>query len=516
MNLVWVFVDSVRRYYANDDRTKLKYMDIFAENSINIKNMVTSAPSTVMSLSAMMTGRHSFYLGSNYNDFRHNKNKFPTLASVLQKHGWECSALLMHPEIREKFTAVPLLKRNRWPSNYSHGDWWNNSKILELCEKVIEEENPYENKFWFVDYNCRKDPGINDIVRNTFQIFHDRGYNRENSIMILCSDHGYPDPSTIFNSTYLAKHNLTHDMFMTDDNIMIPFSISFPGIKGRQDIYEQFSTISIFPTILNYLGYELPFNNGYEYEKSFLNLSPEKNDLNNLARCDARFLGQKGRITAIRSNKYKLVISQSGKNHELYKIDDMKEEICEIDQNLVTYNKLTKYYNRTSDIPEKIESNLLAREIYKIKRSNIKVHIITTFISDNFTSKFKSQIESITTNSCYITHVNQNNLLVNIILNYVKNNQYNNATVIYINNGLTSKLLKLIINLLKIIGFKVYIKTPLSYSDIQSPTKTIARYLKTIYYSRNLYYAEPLLIFKLFAQRLKNYIKARKQDVIYK
>ena len=113
MNLIWVFVDSVRRYYADDDRSKLEYMDEFANSSINIHNMVTSAPSTVMSLSAMMTGRHSFYLGTNYNDFRHNKIKYPTIASILEDHGWECNALLMHPEIREKFTAVPLLKRSK-------------------------------------------------------------------------------------------------------------------------------------------------------------------------------------------------------------------------------------------------------------------------------------------------------------------------------------------------------------------------------------------------------------------
>ena len=29
MNIVWIFVDSVRRYYSEDDRSRLKIMDKF-------------------------------------------------------------------------------------------------------------------------------------------------------------------------------------------------------------------------------------------------------------------------------------------------------------------------------------------------------------------------------------------------------------------------------------------------------------------------------------------------------
>ena len=89
MNIVWIFVDSVRRYHSPDDRSRLAIMDKFASQSIEFTEVVTSAPSTVMSISAMMTGIHSFVLGTNYNDFRFNRNAFPTLSSILEEKGWE-------------------------------------------------------------------------------------------------------------------------------------------------------------------------------------------------------------------------------------------------------------------------------------------------------------------------------------------------------------------------------------------------------------------------------------------
>ena len=55
-NIVWAIVDSVRHYHTpGDDRTRLDFMDEFAKDSVEFKHVITSAPSTVMSISAMMT-----------------------------------------------------------------------------------------------------------------------------------------------------------------------------------------------------------------------------------------------------------------------------------------------------------------------------------------------------------------------------------------------------------------------------------------------------------------------------
>ena len=133
MNIVWIFVDSVRRYYSDDDRSRLEIMDKFSKKSIEFTEVVTSAPSTVMSISAMMTGCHSFILGSNYNDFRFDRESFPTITSILQDLGWDCNAVLMHPDIREKLTGLNMFPRRKWPAGFSHGRWWSNSDIFNFC-----------------------------------------------------------------------------------------------------------------------------------------------------------------------------------------------------------------------------------------------------------------------------------------------------------------------------------------------------------------------------------------------
>ena len=104
----------------------------------------------------------------------------------------------MHPDIREKLTCVNMYPRNKWPSRYSHGDWWSNIKIFNFLENVLRKEyskRQPDKSFWFVDFNCRKDPDTSSIVEKTIKLFKSYGFQKNNTIFILCSDHGYPDPS---------------------------------------------------------------------------------------------------------------------------------------------------------------------------------------------------------------------------------------------------------------------------------------------------------------------------------
>nr|HRI48260.1 hypothetical protein [Ignavibacteriaceae bacterium] len=82
-NILWLFIDGVRRYHTNDDRSKLKFMDKFAEESIEMKNVMTSAPSTFMSLSAMISGMPAYYINRNFGDFIFDKKLIPSLTNIL-------------------------------------------------------------------------------------------------------------------------------------------------------------------------------------------------------------------------------------------------------------------------------------------------------------------------------------------------------------------------------------------------------------------------------------------------
>ena len=139
-NVVWILVDSVRKYYSDDDRSRIKIMDKFAKNGIEFKNVVTSAPSTIMSISSMMTSTPAYHLGRTYDEFWLDKNYFVNLPSVLKKYGWNNQSIIMLPEIREKLNFLDLLKKEYWPENYSHKDHWNNKDVFNILKNALEKQ----------------------------------------------------------------------------------------------------------------------------------------------------------------------------------------------------------------------------------------------------------------------------------------------------------------------------------------------------------------------------------------
>ena len=312
-NIVFAIVDSVRHYHTDgDDRTRLDFMDEFAEDSIEFTHVITSAPSTVMSISAMMTSLPSFYLGRNYSDFRFDNNYFTTLSSILNSQGWETRALIMHPDIRDKLRVFDLISRKYWPKGFSHKTWWDNKKINSLLKNALEIDGDKSPQpcFWFLDFNCRQDPETSDIVKDSFRALKQAGYDENNTIFILCSDHGYPDPTRGITPELLKEKNLTHDIFMTEDNIRIPFFMSYPGCAKGQKIEDIISTLDIKPTLLQLLNIEVSEDISSKWHGKgllpLINKQDSDYDSDRLIRVDARFFGQPGRVSAMcgRDHKY--------------------------------------------------------------------------------------------------------------------------------------------------------------------------------------------------------------------
>ena len=508
MNIVWIFVDSVRRYYSEDDRSRLKIMDKFKANSIEFKEVVTSAPSTVMSISAMMTGCHAFLLGSNYNDFRFDRKAFPTLTSILKKDKWDCKAVLMHPDIREKLTCLDLYPRKEWPRNYTHGKWWSNSEIFNFLKHVLPRENknkePIKN-FWFIDYNCRKDPLISEKVEETINLFYENGYNHQNTIFILCSDHGYPDKSKGITPEGLKINKMTHDVFMTDDNIMIPFLISFPGLKNNISFDTQISTINILPTILEYLNLPLP-NSNFKYAKSFLKIikNGENNNLvERFARCDARFLGQSKRVCCIRNKKYKMIYSYEENKFKYNKINELDEYEIK-DKNIKKiFNDHQIFLKNTDDLAlEMFRKKYLEKT--KIILSNFSANkTINVFLYSNAIEVFNNSMINLFKNDLskdfkislvFKSHKNQKKNFLKENLNIKKSNISCDLKILL---QTENEDIKDLVHIFKSIKSKKSLIIPTSLTgDIQQGR--LKRALRTIWNSRILYFYEPFLIIKLF------------------
>ena len=337
-NFIWVMIDSVRRYHTKgDDRSRLDFMDEFATEGVEFLNCVTSAPSTLMSISAILTSMPSYYLGRNYNDFQFDTDYFNSLTKILKNNGYNTNrAFIMHPEVRLKLKQFDLVPKKLWPNHLSHNDWFSNDNINEMVHKVLNHEKGIKDKkpsFWFIDYNCRNDENISEIVSNTIRTFEKAGYNDKNTIFMISSDHGYPDPRRGITPETLRQKKLTHDVFMTDDNIMIPLILKFPGCKPGQKINYTISTLDIMPTILDLMSIEIPDKISDNFcgfsLVDLINGSNDKKFVNRKIRTDARWIDQPGRLTALRGDKYKYIYDHDNKKEEFVFIGDNDNQLIE-------------------------------------------------------------------------------------------------------------------------------------------------------------------------------------------
>lgn len=351
LNVIWMLIDSVRNYRGGgDDRDKLHIMDVLAKESAEFKNVVTSAPSTIMSVTAMMTSWPSYYIARNYDDFKYDNGAFHSLTDILRERGYKDHSIIFFREGREKLRNLfNLVGHKYWPRGLSHAKkYWTNDDINEVLFRFLEKgiNDPF---FLYLHYNCRWDPNTSDKVTLAIERLKQAGLY-ENSLFVVCSDHGYPDPSRGYTPEGLKRLKLTHDLILSSDNVLVPLYIRYPGVPVCS-IDTTISTLDIMPTILKILDIDVPVTPNRPYRLWGYNLLPLLNGEENpglenrKVRIDSRLLAQDGRVTAIRDNRYSYLIHHDDKREELYDlIDDPSEQnnLLDSDSPMVP-NSLNEY-----------------------------------------------------------------------------------------------------------------------------------------------------------------------------
>lgn len=324
-NIVWILVDSVRSYVTDaDDRGKLPMMERFGEHSVEFLNVVTSAPSTIMSISAMMTSRPSYMIARNYDDFLFDNRYFICLNDILKERGYASMAFFRHPHPREKLSnLLDAVPRGLWEPHLKHSNIWTNSDLRVVLNNALNSGIP-RPAFLFVHFTCRLDPNTSEVVTSALQDLLEAGFGYDNTIYVLCSDHGYPDPSRGFTPEGLKRQGLSHDLILTDDNIKIPLYFKYPGSVPRK-ISATVSSLDIMPTIMDLAGISLEEENTEAFQghslKPLMEGRTSERPGSLFVRSDGRLMYQVGQVTAIRSDRYKYLRHHDkpeGENEELY------------------------------------------------------------------------------------------------------------------------------------------------------------------------------------------------------
>jgi len=309
----------------------------------------------------------------------------------------------------------------------------------------------------------------------------------------------------------LKKNNMTHDVFMTDDNIMIPFLISFPGLQNNINFKTQISTINILPTILEYLNLKLP-NSNFKYAKSFLSIiqnGENNNFVEPFARCDARFLGQSKRVCCIRNKEYKMIYSYEKNKFQYNKIKDLEEYEIK-DTNIEEFfNGHKTFLKETDDLVLNMFRSKYLKKIKRILRKFSKQKIINICLYSNAIDKFNKSIIELINNDLskdinisliFTSYKNQKSDYKKHKVNLKKSNfSYDLKILLQTEN----KEIDDLVNIFKSIKSKksLIIPTSLTGEILQG---RFLRAFKTVWNSKILYIYEPLLIIKLFLKLLKN------------
>ena len=377
-NIIWIIVDSVRNYACPadrvDDRGRIKLMDELSKDWIDFKNVVTSAPSTIMSISAMFTSTPSYYLGSNFTDFKLDESKLPTIGSILRKHGYHTYFNTLLANEREAWDSIlDHIPKKYWAKGLTHRNEWSNEKITETIRNLANAglKEPF---FLYVHYNVRGDENISENVGNGIKALEETGHF-ENTVVFLTSDHGYPDPfrkEEVKRMGKLASYEhrqLPHDLVLTDDNILVPLLLRYPGHKPKI-IEQQVSTLDYLPTTLDLAGIKeypkmhgislVPLLNGEEMPEL------EKRKI----RIDGRFLGQKGRCSALRTSTRKYIYYHDLPVDEREQFYDLTKDPLEI-HNLIKADDLNEEYRKEI---EEFREAFQREEVYglNLQRSAMK------------------------------------------------------------------------------------------------------------------------------------------------
>lgn len=324
-NVIWMVVDCVRSYRSGiDNLDRLDIMDSLGKEAVEFTNAITSAPSSALSASAMFTGLPACIISRHFNDWKFDEKRIDSLQNVLKKNGYGVYAILDSREGRRMLQNLThTISARYFPKGITHNNCWTNEELTNTLECLLDRAEQKSPGLYVLWYDGREGPATSKELSRALGLFKKHGLY-DNSIIVICSDHGYPDPSTGLTLKTMMKY--THDMITTDDNIRIPLIFKYPGCKKGMKIKNVIGAVDIAPTICDILG--IPkLNQRFKYSgRSFLKLMKGEKSEPTIVRTDTRLNLANGRVTSLRSDKYKYVYYWDQDMEELFNLADDQYE----------------------------------------------------------------------------------------------------------------------------------------------------------------------------------------------
>ena len=369
-NSIFIVIDAMRNYESNqDERGRQKVINKLKLQEFNlIDGLCVSAPSSVMSCITMLTGKPAYNQYPNYTKINLKKSNYKTITQKLKDKGINRYGILYYREMRELLKSEYPIIQNKFmiSSSANLKERWSNEFIYKQVNHLIKNDllnEPFHLMLWF---NSRDDIKTSFYVEETLKSLREN-INWDKTLVIVTGDHGYPDKRRGFTSdgSDLKKVGLSHDLIMTDDNLIVPFAFKY----GNKNL-ESFISKGFYKQELMYELTNIFYDrfNKTDLKNIFVGNHINKN---NLYIGDSRFFLQKNRATTIRTDNQKLIIYPNN-TCEFYDLDN---DPLEEKKKLVSINKLDYSFHSLYNFylnAEKKDFNLWSKKYKDLMNKKLK------------------------------------------------------------------------------------------------------------------------------------------------
>jgi len=380
MNVIWILGEGIRNYSGKDQYSRFKVMDQLALEGIIFNNMVTSAPSTIMAQSSMLTGQSSTYLSRTFADFKYDSSKFSSLTKILKENDYHIYTALFHIEGCTLFKEMlPLLDQKHLPPKIKNDMFWTSEDVNLVLDHLLDQKLLQEPFFLLLNYNNTSQEDTNEIIERAIKRMKEKGIY-DNSLFLFCPDHGHPDNPR--NNT-LGK---PHGMVLTDANILIPFFIRWPHCQQKV-INQPISTLDIVPTVLDLLNIS-----ALKYDLEGTSLLPsimgEADYSKTKFRVDTKYIFQEGRAICIYSSEFKYIFHPDKPMNEGEEFFNLNRDPDEKDNQILSKEyagKIKEFREEFKKTEEELENFHLNYLVEKFKQK------FSSFLNQSFLNQNNSR-----------------------------------------------------------------------------------------------------------------------------
>lgn len=403
-NIFWILSDGTRNKPGKDRYRKIESFQEFEKEAVYFENAITSAPSTLMSISSTLTGRFGYELYPVYKFIKKEGLIYKTYIDVLKKNGYKINASVFQNEAgRRIFKDLLNTTYNDFPEELKNAEG-SYKEFIHIMNKKFDKKSP-NLVFIHIGYWDRKEP----VVKKIFNYLKENNH-WENSIIITSSDHGYVDYGTFHPLGWAIKPR-THSYYLDKDSYNAVLSLKLPKSLTKikqKTIKEPVALLDLYETIFDYIGlnFDTKFKRAHSLKPRIEDDKDKEFLMKRVLRVDARYCMQNYRETRL-INGFKTFLIKPGQESRLPKnfreaYQKINKETLGECQGLIKRrfdeSELSKIKNKriiiynfnqreiTEIVYEKLKDNneVAILDLKNIKQHYKKVDLVLAFVDNSY------------------------------------------------------------------------------------------------------------------------------------